>query len=155
MDGAPELVHATAIACGPAAALIRGASGSGKSDLALRCLAAAPTPLMPFPALLVADDWVSLSRNGGVIEARAPESIRGKLEIRGLGILSVPHIICAPLALIVDLVSPGGYERLPDPRPTATLLGLELPLVLIAPFEVSAPQKLLLALIRLAVTDSQ
>src|SRR5689334_23520913 len=53
---ASENVHATAIALGGNAALIRGAPGSGKSDLALRCLAIAPTALVPCPASLVADD---------------------------------------------------------------------------------------------------
>jgi HPr kinase/phosphorylase len=141
-----ENVHATAIALGGNAALIRGAPGSGKSDLALRCLAIAPTALIPCPAALVADDRVDLSRSGDRILAEAPATIRGKLEVRGLGILSVPCTASAEVVLIADITPLDKIERLPDPAPQAELLGVRLPLIHVAPFAASAPVKLLLAL---------
>lgn len=146
MADALENVHATAIALGGNAALIRGAPGSGKSDLALRCLAIAPTALIPCPAALVADDRVDLSRSGDRILAEAPATIRGKLEVRGLGILSVPCTASAEVVLIADITPLDKIERLPDPAPQAELLGVRLPLIHVAPFAASAPVKLLLAL---------
>jgi serine kinase of HPr protein (carbohydrate metabolism regulator) len=146
LDGARELVHGTAVAIGGRAALIRGPSGAGKSDLALRCLGLTPGTLLPRPAVLVADDRVLLSREGGRIRASAPESIRGCLEVRGLGIVTVESAPDADLVLVVNLVAPGAYERLPDPRPQTSILGLDLPLIGIAPREASAPLKLLIAL---------
>ena len=90
MREARELIHGTCVALGPHAALIRGRSGSGKSDLALRFLALPPEHgLEP---LLVADDqvWVERQKDGSLV-ASAPSNLAGKIEVRGLGILEVPH----------------------------------------------------------------
>ena len=146
MGGAAEIHHGTAIALGHCAALIRGPPGSGKSDLALRCMGLAPTALIPSQILLVADDQVQLSRAGKTLKAEAPATIRGKLEVRGLGIFTVPSLESADLALIADLSTSEKVARFPDPEPQTELLGLSLPLLLLAPFEASAPIKLLLAL---------
>lgn len=140
--------HGTAIALEDRAVLIVGPSGAGKSDLALRCLTLAPSALIPMAARLVADDRVILTPAAGRLRIEAPASIRGLIEVRGLGILSVPHIECADLVLIAELAKAGEIERLPDPPPTRSLQGVELPLLRIAPFEASAPAKLLLALTR-------
>ena len=148
MEDAVENVHGTAIALGASAVLIRGASGSGKSDLALRCLALAPTALIASPALLVADDRVLITRSGDRLKVEAPATIRGKLEVRGLGILSVPYAPSAELALIADLVAAGEVERLPEETADTDILGLRRKLVRIEPFAAAAPIKLLLALAR-------
>ncbi len=145
MDDEVENHHGTAIALGGSAALIRGAPGSGKSDLALRCLAMAPTALVPSPTMLVSDDRVDISRSGPRLQAEAPATIRGKLEVRGLGILTVPFVTRAELVLIAELTAPEGIERLPDPAHTE-LMGVRVALVRLAPFEAAAPIKLLLAL---------
>lgn len=150
MAGAPEILHGTAIACGADAALIRGPSGSGKSDLALRCITYCPTTLIPLPAVLVADDGVHARIDGASISLSAPAPIKGLLEVRGLGLVSVPHVEPARLTLVVDLVGPGQYERLPDPA-TVSIMGFDLPVIALAPFEISAPVKLLLALQRIAL----
>lgn len=146
MDDAVESHHATAIAIGGHAALIRGPSGAGKSDLALRCLAVAPTALIPAPARLVADDRVELRRQGQRLRAEAPAAIRGKLEVRGIGIVTVAYVVSAEVVLIADLVPADTVERLPDPPATTDFMGLSLPLLRLAPFEAAAPIKLLLAL---------
>lgn len=146
MGDAAETHHGTAIALAGTAVLIRGASGSGKSDLALRCLALAPTALTAVPAMLVADDYVTVTRTGDRLVAEAPATIRGKLEVRGLGIVTVPCQDSAELVLVADLVAPEQIERFPDPTPEVELGGVKLPLLHIAPFEASAPVKLLLAL---------
>jgi HPr kinase/phosphorylase len=150
LGDATDTHHGTAIALGTAAALIIGPSGSGKSDLALRCIASAPSLIVPEPAVLIADDRVIIERVGAGLQASAPKTILGKLEVRGMGIVTVPFRPSAHLVLAVELVAPGLVERLPDPPLLRDFLGLRLPLVRLAPFEASAPVKLLLALAQAA-----
>ncbi|WP_295557491.1 HPr kinase/phosphatase C-terminal domain-containing protein [uncultured Hyphomicrobium sp.] len=141
-----ETVHGTAIALGGKAALIRGASGSGKSDLALRCIAMPQLAHIPSRAELLADDQVCLLAKGGTIEASPPPTIAGKIEVRGLGIVTLPHRAAARLALVVDLVTAGDVPRYPLDATSANYLGIEVPLLRLAPFESSSPVKLILAL---------
>lgn len=131
------LIHATTIAIGGKGVLIRGPSGSGKSDLALRLIDAG--------AKLVADDQTEITRRGKHLVASAPKTIAGKLEVRGIGIVTLPAIKHARLALAVDLVQPGQVERLPEPE-WVELLSVKLRLIRLAPFEISAPAKLRVAL---------
>jgi serine kinase of HPr protein (carbohydrate metabolism regulator) len=145
---APERVHGTCVALGRTAALLRGPSGGGKSDLALRFLFLARRgPAALEPPILVADDQVLLVRDGTRLLARPPDGIRGRMEVRGIGIVEVKALPEAELALIVDLVAPAELERLPDDA-SATLLGTKLPLVRLWPWEASAPIKLAIALAR-------
>lgn len=134
--GAAATVHATCVAIDGAGVLIRGPSGAGKSDLALR--------LIDRGAMLVADDQVELARRGGGLWARAPARLRGRLEVRGLGIVELPAADGAQLALVVDLSAPEEIERLPEDG-RATVAGVELRRLRLAPFEASAPAKLRLA----------
>jgi serine kinase of HPr protein (carbohydrate metabolism regulator) len=131
------LVHATAVAVDGCAVLLRGPSGSGKSDLALRLIDAG--------ARLVADDQSRLSREGDAVMVRAPQPIAGLIEVRGLGIVKLDALPAARLVLIADLVASERVERLPEPS-SETILGLAIPVVAIAPLEASAPAKLRLAL---------
>ena len=147
MPGEVERVHATAIAIGYRAALIRGYSGSGKSDLALRCLGLGPSALVRDTIQLVSDDQVVLRHEGSCLRASAPPQLRGKLEIRGLGILEVDAVTEANVVLVVDLVREGTIERFPDPWPFAQILGFDLPLVRLFPFESSSPLKLVAAIV--------
>jgi HPr kinase/phosphorylase len=137
----PLLVHATAVAiataAGPRAVLLRGASGSGKSDLALRLIDAG--------ARLIADDQSELRRQGEAIIVRAPSAIAGLIEVRGLGILRLDTIAEAPLALVADLTAPELIERLPS-LACERILELDLPRISVAPFEASAAAKVTLAL---------
>jgi len=131
------LIHATAVAIDGHAILLRGPPGSGKSDLALRLIDAG--------AGLVADDQSELHRKGDTIIVRAPATIAGLIEVRGVGIIRLAPVPEAPVALIVDLVPAEEIERLPARR-SETILGLPLPLIVLAPFETSAAAKLRLAL---------
>lgn len=126
-------VHATAVEISGLGVLLRGPSGSGKSDLALR--------LIEGGARLVADDYTDLAAEGGRLVARAPAAIAGRLEVRGLGIVEVPSVAASPLALAVDLVAGAEVERLPAAR-WCDYLGLRLPALSLAPFEASAVAKL-------------
>ncbi len=113
-------VHGTAVALdAQRAVLILGASGAGKSLLALR--------LMALGAHLVADDRVDLKRDGQEIRARPPEALVGRIEARGIGILCATPLWPARIVLIADLdrMEP---ERLPRQR-FRKILGVKLPLV--------------------------
>ncbi|MFM9939890.1 MAG: HPr kinase/phosphorylase [Hyphomicrobiaceae bacterium] len=145
--GRSRLLHATAIAVDGHAAVLLGPSGAGKSDLALRCLMlGALDGDRPLRARLVADDQVHVDSVGGALTCRPPPTIAGRIEVRGLGIMTVPHIERARVALVVQLTS-GPIERLPEPV-TFDILGHAIPALRLTPFEASAPFKLLLALAR-------
>ena len=133
-------VHGTAVAIGGRGVLILGASGSGKSDLALR--------LIDRGARLIADDQVELVPRGGRLHACAPATIHGKIEVRGIGIVDI-EAAAAPIALVVDI------DRAPDRLPEAETIELHdvrLPLVALAPFAASAPIKVELALKRFGLS---
>jgi HPr kinase/phosphorylase len=109
--------------------LLMGPPGSGKSDLVLRLLS------QGFD--LVADDRVNIA--DGI--ASAPEALAGMLEVRGLGVMHLPHRQQAALALVVAL---GALpERLPLPSRHA---GLDLPQVGIDGTAASAPERVAMAL---------
>lgn len=126
-------VHASCVEIAGAGILLLGASGSGKSDLALR--------LLDTGARLVGDDRIDLASEAGALVARAPAAIAGKIEVRGLGILSFPALARSHVRMAVDLVPASAVERLPESR-HCSYLGIELPLIALAPFEASAPAKL-------------
>ncbi|HXA71186.1 MAG TPA: HPr kinase/phosphatase C-terminal domain-containing protein [Stellaceae bacterium] len=131
------LVHGTTVALEGEGVLLRGPSGGGKSDLALR--------LIDGGARLIADDQTELARVADGLLARSPASIAGRMEVRGIGILRVPTVPSALLRLVIDLVAPDRVERLPEPQ-FCDYLQCSLPLLALAPFEASAPAKIRLAL---------
>lgn len=131
-------VHASTVAIGGRGVMILGASGAGKSDLALR--------LIDRGAQLVADDRTILSRDGDALLATCPATIAGRIEVRGLGILPVAHRGSARIALAVVL---GEEDRLPEPR-ARVVAGVTVPEVTIDPRAPSAAIKVELALAELA-----
>lgn len=126
------LYHATCVAIGGRGVLLGGPSGAGKSDLALR--------LIDRGAVLVADDYVELAAGAGRLVARAPERLRGLLEVRGLGIYRFNIMEESDIYLMVNLDSLCKKERLP-PRENITLCGVGLPQVHLSSYEASAPVK--------------
>ena len=131
------LLHASAVAIGMHAVLLTGASGRGKSDLALR--------LIDRGARLIADDQVQLSLDGIRLLAATPASIAGLIELRGVGLVQLPWTSGVPVALFVDLDA--APQRLPLPL-HRVLLGHALPVVALAAFEASASIKVEHALTR-------
>ena len=105
-------VHACAVLVGARALLIRGPSGSGKSQLALRLITAAQSGLLPF-ARLVADDRLRLEPCHGRLLARAPDTLAGLIEVHGLGIRQLPHEPVAVIGSVVELAAPDA-QRLPE-----------------------------------------
>lgn len=128
-------VHASSVAIGGRAILLFGASGAGKSDLALR--------LIDEGATLVSDDYTDLAVRRGALLAKAPANIWGQMEVRGLGIMRMVPLDDAPVSLIVDLGVPP--ERLPEPT-SRTLLDIAIPVVAIDARSPSANAKVRLAL---------
>lgn len=125
-----ERVHATAIAIGEAGVLLRGASGSGKSSLALALIDLAGRPGRF--ARLVADDRVGLVAASGRVLARPVAPLEGVVERRGLGLTPEPHIAAVVVRLVVDLL---GEEpvRMPEPEELVdSLLGIDLPRLRVA-----------------------
>ena len=113
--------------------LLRGPPGAGKSDLALR--------LVDGGGALVSDDLCEIRCEGGRLMIDLPgavdPSFRGLIEVRGIGLLRLPHTGPVPLGLVADLKPIGAEERLPEPAEVA-FLGLTLPLVVLDPFRASA-----------------
>ena len=136
-----ETVHASTVAIDGRAVLISGASGSGKSDLALR--------LLDRGFSLVSDDQTHVRREGDRLIASPPPTIAGKLEIRGIGIVDMDKVGDLPVALIVELTS--DMQRLPDDSRERPILGISLPFVTIDAMTASAPSKVALGLDRLGL----
>lgn len=134
-------LHATAVArwapgAGWRAILISGPSGAGKSDLALRLLGRGWR--------LVSDDYVHVFASGEGLYVTAPETIRGRIEARGLGIIGACVQGVVRLVLAVDLVE-SAPERLPEPE-TRNLQGRSVPRLRLAGFEASAVEKVAAAI---------
>lgn len=137
-----DLLHAGCMAGwtrgGWRGALIRGASGVGKSDLALR--------LLDFGLRLVSDDYTRVWPSEGRLYAACPQTTRGLIEVRGCGILSLPSVHLAEIALVVECHPAGApIERLPE-NETIQMCGIAAPVLHIRPLESSAPVKLIRAL---------
>lgn len=135
-----ETVHASCVAIGDRAVLIEGQSGAGKSDLALR--------LIDRGARLVSDDYTLLLRQGGILLATAPATIAGRIEVRGIGIVDMPHVERVPAVLLVELAD--DVERMPMEARSRHVAGVSLPVIRIDGGQASAPIKVELALGRLA-----
>jgi len=116
--------------------LIGGRSGKGKSDLALR--------LIDRGAALVSDDYTFVRRVEGRLLASAPDTIAGKIEVRGVGILELPVERDVPVALIVDLDIDA--TRLPVELEARPVAGVSIPLIGLSALEASAPLKVEAAL---------
>ena len=133
-------LHATAVARlaqgNWRAVLLRGPSGSGKSDLALR--------LIGRGWRLVGDDYVDVWASGGGLYVAPAPRIGGVIEARGLGLIAAPRLDLASVALLIDCDAV--VERLPDPV-TETLAGVTVPRLTLAALEASAPDKVDAALL--------
>jgi HPr kinase/phosphorylase len=129
MGRAGARFHGSCVARDGAGVLLLGPSGAGKSDLALRLLGRG--------FVLVADDQVD------VIDgfAQAPGALAGMLEVRGIGIVRLPYLSDIKLYVVIELTEQS--ERLPDPERHAEL---DLPLVRLCASEVSAADRVALAL---------
>ena len=121
--------------------LLIGESGAGKSDLALRLLGRG--------AQLVADDRTELYVRRARLMARAPRSLAGLLEVRGVGIVEVAQAGTTPVSLVVELCAT--VKRMPErrtfvpPKPLILSPRSRPRRIALLAFESSAPEKILLA----------
>ena len=136
-------LHATCVALyGPGGwtgVLLTGPSGSGKSDLALR--------LMATGARMIADDAVVVWREGETLHAACPETIAGRMEVRGLGVVRARSRPVARLGLAVACVG-SPPERLPEPE-VWTHEGVTLPAVTVDVRAASSTEIVRVAMARL------
>lgn len=140
-----QTIHATTVALGEQGVLIRGASGTGKSGLALALIALAGS--QGRFARLVADDRTALGATGGRLLARPVAPLEGLIERRGLGLTPEPHQPAVVVRLIVDL---SGEEpvRMPEPEDLVDRLeGIDLPRLTVAGR--AGDERLVLAALRL------
>lgn len=136
-----ELIHATCVTIGGIGVMLRGPSGTGKSDLALR--------LIDRGAVLIGDDYVEATARDSALHVTVPERIAGLIEVRGVGILPFPYRAGATIGLVVELhVDPDAEERLPEARQTV-MAGVSLPIYRLNPRPASAPIKVELLASRL------
>jgi len=132
------LAHGTCISVAGIGVLLRGPSGSGKSDLALRLLNRRGIHI-----LLVADDQVCLNRRDDELWATAPQEITNRIEVRGVGLVAVENVAEVRLRLVLDLCSLECIPRMPQEN-YCTIDGVTLPVFSCAPLEASAPDKVVL-----------
>ncbi len=99
-------IHASCVAVNGQGALIVGASGTGKSGLALQ--------MMALGAGLVADDRVDLRMENDQVMAEAVSPISGLIEARGIGLLRATPSGPVRVSYVVDL-DHSALARLPDP----------------------------------------
>jgi len=118
------------------AVLIEGESGAGKSDLALR--------LIDRGARLVSDDYTLLQRDGRHLVASPPDTIAGRIEVRGLGIVPMDHVAHVPVALLIRLTD--APERMPLTEDIRRIAGIDIREVAVDGRSPSAPIKVELAL---------
>jgi HPr kinase/phosphorylase len=115
-----NLIHASLVQFNGIGILMRGQSGSGKSQLCLQ--------LIDLGAKLVADDQVVLEVVNHKLIGLAPIALRGKLEIRGLGIVETPFLEQTEIKLVVDLMPIAQIDRMPEVQELAVeILNQKLP----------------------------
>jgi HPr kinase/phosphorylase len=126
---AREMLHGDLLDIFAIGVLILGDSGSGKSECALE--------LVHRGHRLVADDVVEIYkvRNEDLV-GQAPEAVRGLMEVRGLGLISIEQLFgviavrdTKPIDLVVNLVAEGAWpvERLGLADSSIEILGLRRP----------------------------
>ena len=101
----------------------------------------------------MADDYTDIFCLGDNLVARAPPEISGRLEVRGVGIVTVPVLGEARIGLIVDLSPLEEIERLPDPA-TGELAEKSFPILRLDASTPSAAAKLSFVLGELSRTGA-
>lgn len=132
-------IHASCVSYFGKGILIRGKSGRGKSDLALRLI-------MDKGCILVGDDRIDIFAKKGKLKAYGIKTIANMLEVRGIGLAHFPSKKSAEVHLVVDLVKDSSeIERLPEAE-CVDLEGIQVPRIKICAFDISSVDKIILAL---------
>tara|TARA_Y100000766_G_C18342899_1_gene335697 strand:- start:66 stop:491 length:426 start_codon:yes stop_codon:yes gene_type:complete len=112
-------LYSSSIVFDDSGVLILGESGSGKSDLALR--------LIDSGATLISDDLTICNKKINNIFLSCPTQTKGLLEVREVGIITVPFVERIKLRMVVKL-NIKKLKRIPDPK-FFKILGLKFPLL--------------------------
>tara|TARA_B100000963_G_C22629433_1_gene674110 strand:+ start:2584 stop:3009 length:426 start_codon:yes stop_codon:yes gene_type:complete len=112
-------IHSTSVVLEDNGVLIIGDSGSGKSDLALR--------LIDSGATLISDDVTICKKRSNQITLSCPKETKGLLEVREVGIITVPYVEEVKLIMVVKLTNIG-LKRLPD-KSFSKILDIKVPLL--------------------------
>ena len=115
--------QATAIAIGERAVLIEGPPGCGKSSLALA--------LIDRGASLIGDDGVALEAAGARLVVRPHPRTRGLIEVRNVGLVTMP-VREEALAALVILLDPAA-PRFVEATETVLRAGVALPMLRLWP----------------------
>lgn len=130
-----ESVQAACVAVNGRAVLIESRSDEARIDLALR--------MIDRNAVLVADDCTICQRQDGALLASAPAASRGRIEIRGLGIVELSHAERVPVDLLVVILD--SPPRFPEDVRKRRIAGIDVPALALNAFDPSAPIKVELA----------
>lgn len=126
MTGERQNMHGTVVVIGDRGVLVMGASGAGKTTLAMTLIEAAARAGRL--GRLVADDQAWMSAAGGRVVAEAPDAIAGLVELRGLGPRPIAGLRSAVVDLAVRLVPAADAQRLPESE-TMPICGCAVPLL--------------------------
>ncbi len=99
------IMHATCVDINGSGVLIVGRSGSGKSSLAINLIALGST--------LVADDQCEIVKKNNKLSVFKPTSLPSSIEIRGVGLVSVPMAVETSLDWVVNM-DEAETQRMPD-----------------------------------------
>lgn len=124
----PEVRQSTCVLVQGCAVLIDGQPGSGKSSLALA--------LIDRGAMLVGDDGVTLDLRDGVLWASPPPNTARLIEIRNVGLASLPAGL-GPVGLVIRLDT--AAPRFIDGPGTEEIMGVRVPLVSLYPDAATLP----------------
>ena len=131
MAAEASTIHASAVLVGATAVLIRGPSGSGKSQLAWDLMQAAQQGPLPF-ARLVGDDRVFVEARAGRLLVRPAPALAGLIEIRGLGIRRIDFEPVAAVGWVFDLGAEDAVRLPADLARKTAVNGVILPRVAVA-----------------------
>ena len=131
--------HSTSVVIEDLGVLIRGRSGIGKSDLALR--------LIDSGATLISDDLTICKKIDDYLYLYPHSETKGLLEVSEIGIMTVPYVENIKLTLVVELVDEK-FERIPGIM-SCNILGVKFPKIKIFGKSSSAVAKIKIKLTKI------
>ena len=141
--------HCSVVRVETSGIMIEGASGSGKTSVALGLIDVARA--RGLDAALICDDQALLTVDCGKLVASAPAATSGLAEIRGYGVAEHAFEPSCAITLIGRLVPDRDVERMPETE-SETLMGIQLPLVRLPERHEQQSMRILLAMAGEAVT---
>ena len=124
-------ILAAGVAVNGRGVLIECREGDARIGLALR--------MIDRGAALVADSQTVCLRQGQQLLASAPAGAAGRIEVRGLGVVAMPHVERVPVELLIVLLDAG--PRFPDDKRTRSIAGIEIPVLALGADDAAAPIK--------------